>query len=360
MMFGHGYLSRIFKVAAGVGCINAMLSGCSTIPWDGNPGHQEDRINEPLLTPTPGEYQDIQSSPAPENSLEHWMYTIDKLLNPTDNFTVEKIDYLSEDGQYNSAYLTLPAGDDPKPMVVVFPILSGTPFVSELLSRELARRDYAVLRIQGRALEPDKAETFVAVMNKFRYAIVDARALMDWAKEHPQIDGENIAAAGVSLGGILSSTLMGIDEDIDAGVFMVAGSGLAELLYDSEQKALVKFKENMIELFNLKSREEFIELVQPHSSFVDPSTYAGSLDPCRTYVISANMDKIIPKERTEELWERLGKPKWSTVTSGHSTFAIYFYWATKRTASHFDRVIKDKVCERDIPPPSQPAPSISK
>jgi dienelactone hydrolase len=344
----RGFLSRTFKVAAGVGCLNAMLSGCTTIPWDGNPGHQEDRITEPLLTPSPGEYQDIQASPAPGNSLEHWMYTIDKLLNPTDDFTVEKIDYLSEDGDYNSAYLTLPAGDEPKPMVVVFPILAGTPFVSELLSRELARRDYAVLRIQGRALEPDKAETFVAVMNKFRYAIVDARALIDWAKKHPKIDGENIAAAGVSLGGILSSTLMGVDEDIDAGVFMIAGSGLAELLYDSEQKSLVKFKEKMMELFNLNSRQEFIDLVAPHSEFVDPSTYAGSLDPCRTYLISANMDEIIPQERTEELWERLGKPKWSTVTSGHSTFAIYFYWATKKTANHFDSVIKDKVCERDM------------
>ena len=61
-------------------------------------------------------------------------------------------------------------------------------------------------------------------------------------------------------------------------------------------------------------------------------------------IVSGRGDKIIPKERTEELWERLGRPDWHEVPGGHKP-VLHFYWIMDKIADHLDEVLNAEGCD---------------
>lgn len=395
-------LSGIFTKAAACLAVAWALSGCTTTPWAGGPGLGEDRISEPLLEPIPLNPADVVVTPTTQTISKGLLTQIDSALRGDRGFSVNEITFPGSRGTKEKAYLLLPDGEGPFPLAVVMPTLSDDQSVSEVHAKEMARRGYAALRIVGYYLDLDNINSAEAAMNRFRYTILDARMLLDVVKTFPKIDSESIAATGVSLGGIMSATLMGLDENIDTGAFLLAGGGLAQILYDSEEKTIETFRENLfsdglatvltgglwlpttivgsevishtahsekdssiaelrdklMQLHNLQSREEFLTYTSRYTFPLDPSRYAGSLDPCRTMILSGTRDDVIPEARTRALWKRLGKPEWNKVISDHYTFALYFYWATQKAAALFDRVLKDGVCEKPAvtPPASSPKP----
>ena len=52
----------------------------------------------------------------------------------------------------------------------------------------------------------------------------------------------------------------------------------------------------------------------------------------------ARFDRVIAPERTEALWQALGRPRWLVVPTGHYQLVPYFWWAVGRGADHLDRV----------------------
>ena len=80
----------------------------------------------------------------------------------------------------------------------------------------------------------------------------------------------------------------------------VAVEGFNEFLQDVETGSLESFRINFMERYQIETREDFIRLTRPYTLPLDPSRYAGSLDPCRTMIVSGRGDQIMPRERTEE------------------------------------------------------------
>lgn len=350
-----GLLSTFFNAAkcAGIGTILSASAACAITPWSGGPGLGEDRIDEPLLRVEPGAYQDITVTPHKTQYDKGFLNKLDDFLHPGMNdFTVQNLHYTAQDGMENTAELVIPQGEGPFPLVISFPILEGTEFVSELVARRFADRGYAVLTIQGRTLQLDKIKTAEELMHKYRYTLVDARGLLQRVKEMPVIDENRIGTAALSNGGLFAAALAGIEPDIKAASIIIAGGGLPEILHDSQHSDIHDhFVPTMKETYDLKTREEYIEFIEQYSKYFDASTYAGSVEPCRVLMISGEFDSIMPKERTEELWERFGQPTWVKYLSGHYIIP-YFYDALDRSIDHFDDVLFNDSCNK--PPPAKP------
>jgi dienelactone hydrolase len=246
----------------------------------------------------------------------------------------------ASEGRGAIAHLLLPAGPGPHPAVIVFPILAGSHVVSEGLAKALVRRGYAVLRLERMSLALEEAESAEEPMYSFRTAILDARRLLDWLEHRPDIDPARLAAAGVSLGGILAATLVGVGDRIAAGVFVMAGGGLAEILYDSTEKPVRAFRTRLMEREGIESREAFVAAMRPFTEPVDPLRYASRIDTGRTLLISGRFDRVIPRDRTEALWNALGGPTWLRFPAGHYQMFPFFWWAVGRGADHLDRVFE--------------------
>jgi len=254
-----------------------------------------------------------------------------------------RVEFAGMDGEVRTAHWQLPTGPGPHPTVVVFPIRAGNHVVSEALAKALVNRGYAAIWLERRVSlfgEDDHRAPgdFAAFAADLRNFVLDARSLIGWLATRPEVDPQRIATAGVSLGGILAATTLAQEPRASAGFFVMAGGGLPEILRDSQDGDVVRFREQGIEAHAFRDAEDLARLARPFTDPVDPLSWAERIEPDRVLLISARFDQVIAADRTRALWLALGRPRWLTVPTGHYQLVPYFWWAVGRGADHLDRV----------------------
>jgi hypothetical protein len=152
------------------------------------------------------------------------------------------------------------------------------------------------------------------------------------------VDPDRIAAGGVSLGGMLAATLMGVDRRVRAGFFVMAGGGLAEILFDSTEKPVRAFRDRVMREHGLADKDAFVAFMRPYTDPVDPLRFAAAIESDRAFLVSGRFDTVIPPERTRALWEGLGKPRWIKIPVGHYQLLPFFWWSAARAADHLREV----------------------
>ena len=254
-----------------------------------------------------------------------------------------RVEFRGSDGEPRRAHWQLPAGPGPHPTVLVFPIRAGNHVVSEALAKALVNRGYAAIWLERRRSlfgadddrEPGDFDAFAADLSDF---VLDARRLIGWLATQPQVDPERLATAGVSLGGILAATTLALEPRVQAGFFVMAGGGLAEILGESEDGDVVHFRERGVAAGAFRDGRELVQKARGYTDPVDPLTWASRIDPARVLLVSARFDRVISPERTRVLWEAMGRPRWLVVPTGHYQLLPYFWWAIGQGADHLDRV----------------------
>lgn len=347
-------VAGVFTTIAANGAL-FLTSGCAYTPWKGDdPRGDIDTVSAPALDHSGMVLENVLSEAAGQTISRHPVLRIDRILNRGDDFQVEKLSFTSSSGDKATAYLTTPDSTGPHPVIVVFPVLSDNMAISELLSKQLARKGYAVLRMTAHPLEFVSADNIETPMTAYRHAVLDARRMIDWMKEaRPDLDGDKIGAAGISLGSLLSSTLMGVDEDVKGGAFILVGGGLAAIMSDSSNDDIEAFRRRVMEKEMIDNRTDLVAHLNGTTQTVDPLTYAANIDPCRVLMITGRADTEIPTENSEMLWEALGEPDWRVMPTQHKRHvALFFYWMINRAADHFDKVLQEGRCEN----PSASAP----
>jgi dienelactone hydrolase len=231
---------------------------------------------------------------------------------------------------------------------MVFPIRGGSHLVSEALSKSLTNRGYATLRLERRRVfqHGDPAGDFRVPASRLRDSLSDARRLLDWFAARSEVDEDRIGVAGVSLGGIMAATLLGMDDRIRAGFFIMAGGGLPEIIHDSHDPRLESFRDGVQGAAGALDREAFLEAMRPSTADLDPLTFAANVQPERALIVSARFDRVVPPERTEALWEAMGRPRWIKVPSNHYAILPFFWWSVGQGADLFDRVFAEPLQQK--------------
>ena len=258
------------------------------------------------------------------------------------NYTPWRIEFPSEDDAPPVvAHWLIPSGPGPHATVVVFPILGGSHVVSELLAKTLVNQGLAVARLERHPLDLENAEGPEVLAETLAGAVRDARRLIDFLETRPEVDRSRIAAAGASMGGILACLLHSVDPRVRAGFFMLAGGGLAEILYDSTENSVRNYRNRMFEQAGSEDRAEFLAWVRPFTEAVDPLRYAASVDASSVYLASGRFDRVMPPARTEALWEALGRPEWMRVPVGHYQSLPFLFWIVSNAVDHLERVLAE-------------------
>lgn len=316
---------------------------CSTTSWKPTPDSPRvplPRTPVPQLEPGDFDFEDVKVQPQGQTVEQNWVLDLYTFFHSR-NYSSYRVLLPGSQEDEVTAHLLIPAGPGPHPVVVLFPILEGSHVVSEGMAKALVNRGYAAARLERHELELAKAKSPEVPALTFRSAILDARRLLDWLVTHPRLDPERIAAAGVSMGGILALTLMGVEPRIRAGFFVSVGGDLPQIFYDSSERPVKIFRKRLQDKHSLSTREEFASYMQPYVESVDPLTYAKHIDPRDVLLVSGRCDRVVRPRHTRNLWEALGRPTWTRYPAGHYQLAPFFWWAVGRGAKHLDRVFAE-------------------
>ena len=319
----------------------AACVACTTArPPEGPPGGglARERSIEPVpeLAHRPLDPEHVRVQPEGDTVEQNWFLDLYTLLHSR-SYRVFRVVLPSSGPGDAIAHLSLPAGEGPHPVIVMYPILGGRHVISELISKMLVRRGYAVARLERRELDLENGSA-TALADELRTAILDGRRLIDWLAHHPNIDSARVAAAGVSLGGIQALTLTAVEPRIRGGFYMLVGGGLAEIFYESAEKPIRAFRDRMIEEFQLADREAFLAEMRPYVRDLDPLTWVDRIETERILLVSGRFDRVVRPERTRILWEKLGRPTWRKIPTGHYQGIVFLSNSISLASKHLEQL----------------------
>lgn len=295
-----------------------------------------------LLTHRPLAAADVKISPEPITVEDAFILDLYTFLHASDYATF-KLEYPSELNGNAVAHLLIPPGEGRRPTVVVFDILAGGHVVGEAMAKALVRRGFLVARLEREDLKLETATSADAPAASLRSALLDARRLVDYLETRPDVDTDRIGTAGISLGSILACLLQGTDPRVKAGVYIMTGGDIAEILGDSTEVPVEAFRENTMEREGLSSEADFVARMRPLIDPLDPLRVAARIDPSTVLFMNARLDRVIRPRHAMKLWYALGKPERIILPFGHYQLLPSFWWSMDRGADHLERVFGDAV-----------------
>jgi len=140
-------------------------------------------------------------------------------LEQTKDGITFRFSYFQSGGETAGAYLALPEGEGPFPVVVYAPGLKTMALDSSGYAVALAKKGYAALLIEEPTVNFDSFDAPADIAAYVLYATQERRAL-DLLETMPEIDAKRIGFFGWSNGAILGSLLAGLEDRIKAYVFL--------------------------------------------------------------------------------------------------------------------------------------------
>lgn len=180
----------------------------------------------------------------------------------------------------------------------------------------------------------------------YQVSVTDVRQVVDWARGREELDQEQIAAIGISLGGCISAIAMGIDKRIKAGVFLVTGGNSEKIHWLSRSRVMKRvYNRTESEYHDIQSSyaqylaevaERGFENVDPARKFflTDPMTFAYSLRKRPVLMLNALWDEFVPREAVLDFWEACGRPAINWFPTTHASIWL-LYPLISRKISHF-------------------------
>lgn len=222
--------------------------------------------------------------------------------------------------EVSDIFFIQPAGDGPFPFVLLLPILAGGQELMWLFGQDLAARGYAVgwSRRVASALTEDQRS--VELEGLFRRSIIQARMLLAWSRRQPQIDRTHAGLVGFSLGSMIGSAVLALEQELRGGVLCLAGGDLADILMVSAEPRAVRWRGYRFEGDGIGS--EALERALRSDLVSDPARLARYVDTEKVLLVSARFDDVVPMRNQDLLWESLGRPRRMLVPLGHYTAAL--------------------------------------
>lgn len=186
--------------------------------------------------------------------------------------------------------MDVPAGERRPAIIVVHESGSAMP-VGKLFAKRFADKGAHafLIHLPGYGLRKTggarpTGEQFLLAM---RQSIADVRRARDVAAALPGVDPTKVSLQGTSLGGFVAATTAGLDRGFDQVFIMLAGGDLIGLMERGEREAA-----------ELRRRlegagytgDKLRELFHP----IEPNRLAGRVDPERTWLYSAEQDRVVP------------------------------------------------------------------
>ena len=225
------------------------------------------------------------------------------------------------------------------PSAVVLPILGGDYAVSKEFARFLALSGYQVLRFERKAdfLALDTAPEMQREV--IREMIIDVRRGLDWWTKQPGVDPDRLGTLGISMGGVYTTLLLSCEPRIKAGVLLISGCELADLMATTKEIEVVEFRQAVMQREQI-SLEQFTKLAHQYLDDIDPAAHAAAINPARLLMVTGRFDRVMPFAKADKLYQAAGKPNRIIIPTGHYSSALFLRVIKLEVLRHFAQVFK--------------------
>ena len=193
------------------------------------------------------------------------------------------------------------------PLLIIVPPINGVSSREKSVMNHFTEQHYNVLIIEPIKNISDNSIPIAEFENNLLSFVGAVRSAIDVMIEKPEIDSKNVFIWASSMGAIYSSIVIGEDKRINAGILIVGGGSIADIVTDSKQKYIVKYKKERMLKENIKTEEEFRQKMKEHVK-VDPLVYAKLRNSSEIYFVMALKDKSVPTKYQQALYEAFGSP----------------------------------------------------
>jgi hypothetical protein len=221
----------------------------------------------------------------------------------------------------------------PRPFVLLVPILAGGNLLLEIVGGLLVDRGFDVAwceRVDGAMVKGQRSEELDRLLQR---TVLQQRLLLAWVHGPENPPPTATFVLGISVGGIIATTLAALEPGLDGVAICLAGGDLKTLLPRSGEWRVRRWVEWR------KTEDgvgrDHLEWELEHWLVAEPLVTAASIPPGKVLFVSAAFDDVVPRRNQDLLWEALGRPARMTVPLGHYWSALALHAILSAAADHF-------------------------
>ncbi|HJU53887.1 MAG TPA: hypothetical protein VJ715_04920 [Pyrinomonadaceae bacterium] len=229
-----------------------------------------------------------------------------------DGVTVIDLTYSSPRGGRVPAYLVVPQGRGPFPVVLFGHwMMAGSPMANrrEFLEEAvvMARAGAISLLIDAPLVRPgfvedkDEVRAQVQSVEASRQQVIDFRRGIDLLTARRDVDPKRIAYVGHSYDAQVGGTLSAVEKRINSFVFMAGGFSDEEYVFDPENPAMQKLRERI--------GEETLRAFFRKYAYGDPVHFVGHSAPAAVFLQFGRKDEPIPEKWARRFYDLFAEPK---------------------------------------------------
>ena len=219
-------------------------------------------------------------------------------------------------------YKSLSKKSKSKPLILIFPGLTGLTPLDYYMGRYYSKRGYNVAishyRDEANELDPDNID--ISMKN----GILASLGVLDTVSEFEEVDSEQIALLGYSFGGIRASFLATLEERLSPVIVIVGSASLSRTLGQSKFPAVRKIREIHMEKLEETCVKKYEEYLKNKLTF-EPSEHLINCNTSNYLTVTSKLDTAVPWEVQKSLVSQLTDPQHICFkTLGHCTSVCWF------------------------------------
>jgi hypothetical protein len=193
------------------------------------------------------------------------------------------------------------------PLLIIVPPINGVGLREKSVTKHFIGQGYSTLIIEPVKNISDSSVSVSEFENNLLSFVGAVRSAVDVMVEKPEVDSNNVFIWASSMGAIYSSIVIGLDKRINSGIIILGGGSIPDIVTDSKQKYIVRYKRERMIKENLT--EDAFRLKMKEAIKIDPLHYAKLRSSSEIFFIMANKDTSVPSKYQHALYESFGSPE---------------------------------------------------